>query len=143
MVKCFYMKKWILVFLIALGLNLIWENLHSVLYVHYQGGPITELILLRAALVDALIILGLILIVRLIPWLVKYDWLIILLGIIVSLIIEYWAIGSGRWLYKEIMPIIPLLKTGLTPTIQLGLLGYLSYRLVFKYGIVISNGETN
>ncbi len=50
------MKKWILVFVYAFGLNLIWENLHSFLYVHYKQGPITEFILVRAAISDALII---------------------------------------------------------------------------------------
>lgn len=129
------MKNWIFVFILAFGLNLIWENLHSPLYVHYQGEAITFLMLLRAALVDAFIILVLIRLLRLAPSFSKLSWLIILFGIIVSIIMEYWALGSGRWAYAETMPIIPLLEVGLTPTIQLGLLAYLTYKLVFQFAL--------
>jgi len=50
------MKKIFLIFVLSFLLNLIWENLQSFLYLSYQGGKITELILLRATLTDALII---------------------------------------------------------------------------------------
>lgn len=126
------MKKWILVFILAFGLNLIWENLHSLLYIHYKQGPITEFVLVRAALSDALIILGMIFFLSLIPTLSRWPWLIIVVGIIIAVGIEWWALGAGRWAYKDIMPIIPFLDIGLTPTIQLGLLGYIAYKLGFK-----------
>lgn len=123
------MKKWILTFIYAFGLNLIWENLHSFLYTDYKGGPINVFILVRASLVDAFIILGLIILFRLIFKKRRYSWVIILAGIIVSVFIEKWALGTGRWLYKDIMPIIPILNIGLTPAIQLGLLGYIVYMM--------------
>ena len=50
------MKKIFLLFSVAFGLNLIWENLHSFLYAQYQRGPITEFVLLRATLADAVMI---------------------------------------------------------------------------------------
>ncbi len=127
-----FMKKWILVFIFAFVLNLIWEWGHSFLYANYKGGAITEFILARAALTDAVIILGLIFVLRLSSILVRHSWLLILVGIIISILIEYWALSTGRWEYKDIMPIIPLLNTGLTPTIQLGLLSYIVYRISFK-----------
>jgi len=126
------MKKWILVFIFAFVLNLIWEWGHSFLYANYKGGAITEFILARAALTDAVIILGLIFVLRLSSILVRHSWLLILVGIIISILIEYWALSTGRWEYKDIMPIIPLLNTGLTPTIQLGLLSYIVYRISFN-----------
>jgi len=43
-------------FVLSFLLNLIWENLQSFLYLSYQAEKITELILLRATLTDALII---------------------------------------------------------------------------------------
>jgi len=34
-------------------------------------------------------------------------------------------------MYNELMPIIPILNVGLSPTIQLGLTGYLAYRAIW------------
>ena len=50
------MRKILLIFISAFVLNLIWENLHSFLYESYMGGKITEFILLRATLADAIMI---------------------------------------------------------------------------------------
>ena len=120
------------VFFTAFGLNLIWENLHSVLYLRYRGGEITEFILLRASLADAVIVFILIQILFLIPAFSKRPWLVIFGGVVISIIIELRALETGRWAYGGLMPIIPFLGTGLTPTIQLGLLSYLTYLLVFR-----------
>ncbi len=123
------MKKWIFVFLIAFGLNLIWENLHSVLYVHYRGGIITRFILFRAAIIDGIIVLTLLLFLTLL-FKTKYQpYLMIIVGIIVAVLLEIWALGQGRWAYQAIMPIIPVIKTGLSPTIQLALTGFLTYAI--------------
>lgn len=128
------MKKVFGVFVIAFLLNALWENTHSYLYMQYQGGSITEFILLRAALADALMITVLAL-----PFLLKQEWrkhawLIIPAGIIIAVGIEWWALGTGRWSYSPLMPLVPLFGTGLTPTIQLGLLGYLSYKFALYWG---------
>lgn len=125
-----HLKKLIFAFFIAFALNFVWENLHSFLYIHYKGGEITEFILLRASLVDALIIFFLIL-----PFvfLKKHSWLIILGGVIIAIIIELFALYTNRWNYTDTMPIIPIVNIGLTPTVQLGLLGYLTYNLIFKW----------
>lgn len=117
------------IFVFAFFLNLIWENLHSFLYVHYKGGEITEFILLRATLSDAVYIsLAAILILifsgkRMVVWISVFGLLL------TSIFIERLALGSGRWAYNSLMPIVPILRTGLTPTIQLAILGYLSFRL--------------
>ena len=50
------MKKLIIIFFLAFVFNVIWENLHSFLYSNYMGGKITEYILIRASLFDALLI---------------------------------------------------------------------------------------
>lgn len=126
------MKKIILIFFIAFILNLIWENLHSVLYDNYKGGEITQFILLRATLSDAIYIVFMVLPFIIFPNLKNKDWLIIIFGFIISISIEYYALGAGRWAYNSMMPIIPFLLVGLTPTIQLGILGYLSYKLEEK-----------
>ncbi len=92
-------------------------------------GPITQFILLHATFGDAVMITLIVLPFLFLPTFKKYDWIIIPIGIIIAVSIEWYALGVGRWAYNEYMPIIPLLKVGLTPTIQLGLLGYLSLKI--------------
>ncbi len=123
------MSKFLFIFVVAFGLNLVWENIHSLLYVHYKGGEITQFILARATLADAIMIAIITLPFVLAASWGKYSWLIILIGIIIAVSIEWHALGTNRWAYGSYMPIIPLLETGLTPTIQLGLLGYLSFKI--------------
>ncbi|MBU6427312.1 hypothetical protein KGQ27_03735 [Patescibacteria group bacterium] len=124
------MKKISLIFILSFILNLIWENLHSYLYADYMGGKITELILLRASVADAVIISLMSLPFVLIPSLKGKSWIIIFIGILFAVFIELYALNTGRWAYNGYMPLIPILGVGLTPVIQLGLLGYISYRFV-------------
>ena len=108
--------------------------MHSVFYDNYMGGKITELILLRASLVDAFIITIISLPFIYFLFFKKQSWMIIFIGIIISIGVEYWALGTHRWAYNSLMPIIPILGVGLTPAIQLGLLGYISFKIM-KYVI--------
>ena len=124
-----FFKKILFIFVVSFILNLIWENLHVFLYSNYRGGQITEFILVRATLADAVIITIIVAPFLFIASIKDKSWLIVIAGIIISIIIEFYALNTGRWSYNEWMPIIPLIKTGLTPTIQLGLLGFVSYRL--------------
>lgn len=124
------LKKIFLIFLLSFILNLIWENLHSYLYVGYMGGEITEFILLRASVADAVFITLISLPFVFIPSLKRKSRLIIFIGVLLAVFIELWALNTERWAYNEYMPIIPILGVGLTPTIQLGLLGYFSYRFI-------------
>ena len=121
------MKRLLSIFAISFVLNIVWENLHSYLYDNYMGGKITEFILLRASLADALAITILLIPFLYISFFRKRNWLVILGGIIISILIEWHGLGTGRWSYNDYMPIIPILSVGLTPTIQLGILGYLSF----------------
>lgn len=123
------MQRLFIIFLIAFGTNAIWENLHAFLYVHYRGGEITQFILLRAAVWDAVMISLLALPFLYIHYFRERSWLIIVFGVIVAVVLEWYALGTGRWAYAEMMPVIPILGTGLTPTIQLALLGYVAVRL--------------
>jgi len=125
-----YAKKLAWGFGLALALNWGWEAAHSRLYAHYQGGAITALILLRAAVVDAAIILALFFIAQQ----RKLNRTIVVVGggLIVAVGLELWALQTGRWAYNALMPIIPLLKTGLTPTLQLALTGYITRKIVYR-----------
>jgi hypothetical protein len=127
------MKKIFSIFFIAFVLNAVWENLHSVFYDNYMGGEITQFILLRASFWDAIIVVFITLPFIFYLPLKNKSWLIILAGIVVSIFIEYWGLGTGRWAYNSLMPIIPLFGIGLTPAIQLGLLGYISFKTVESF----------
>ncbi|MDO8510393.1 MAG: hypothetical protein Q7S15_02100 [bacterium] len=59
----------------------------------------------------------------------KRSWLIIPVGIALALVVELFALKTGRWAYNDFMPLIPLLSVGITPAIQLGLLGYTTFKL--------------
>ena len=122
-------RKLLSVFLLAFAFNFIWENLHSALYVHYKSGPISEFVLLRAAFADAIFITLLAALFIKIPYFQKRVWDSLIFGFVAAVILEVFALRTGRWAYQDIMPIVPLVKTGLTPTIQLGILSYLIYKI--------------
>jgi len=127
------MKKTVLIFVSAFVLNLIWENLHSVLYLNYQGGTITELILLQATLWDAIFISIICLPFVTYPKIKYPKFWIAISGLILAVLIEKFALATGRWAYDPSMPLIPVLNIGLTPAIQLGLSGFLSYTICDRW----------
>lgn len=122
-------KKLLLIFIYAFLFNLVWENLHSFLYAHYRGNEITQWILLRATLFDAIFIAALGTLFMSVAYLRDRQWLAVLFGIIAAVGIELYALQSARWAYNDSMPIIPLLRVGLTPTMQLGLLSYIIFHI--------------
>jgi hypothetical protein len=117
------------VFILAFFLNWAWEILHSALYLNYQGGPVTSFILFRAALADAAIILILIFAAQKLK--LNGSIFVILGGLVISIGIEIWSLQTGRWTYDSLMPIIPIIKTGLTPTVQLAAIGYVVQKAIF------------
>lgn len=123
------MKMILVVFFVAFVLNAIWENLHSFLYDSYRDGPITELILFRATLADAIMIAVIAAPFLYFPSFKKYRLLAVVVWIVVAILIEIYALSTGRWMYNEYMPLIPLLGIGFTPTIQLALLGFVSLKI--------------
>ena len=114
-------------FFVAFILNFIWEEAHRVLYVSYQGGDITQLILLRAALVDAVVITVLFGPLLFFTRGKRFLWISMLLALAFAVGLERFAFATDRWVYQPSMPLVPFLGTGLTPTIQLALLGVLAF----------------
>lgn len=125
-------KRLLLIFVLAFLLNAIWEHLHAGFYQNYQGGLITETVLTRAALFDASFI-------TLVSWgflifspLQKRLWLAFIVGLVFALGLELFALKTGRWAYNSLMPIIPIMKVGLSPTLQLGLINYFLLKLALS-----------
>lgn len=123
------MKKTSVIFLLAFFLNLVWENLHSFLYDNYMGGAITEFILIRASLFDALLITLILLPFLHFSLMKNRSWLIVIIATIVAIFNEWYGLGTDRWAYNLWMPILPIINIGLTPAVQLGLLGWVTYKL--------------
>lgn len=123
------MKRISTIFIVALILNLVWENLHSLLYDNYKGVEITQLILMKATLGDAVIITVITLPFLFLATFRKHLWGIAVIGFIVAIGIEWYALATDRWTYNMYMPIIPILSVWFTPTIQLALLGLLSFKI--------------
>lgn len=126
------MKKLFAVYILSFIFNTVWENLHSVLYVQYKGGEITEAILLYAALADAIYVTIAVAFVRAVPVLRARPYLFLMpFFIALAIGIEWWALETLRWTYSERMPIIPFVHTGLSPTLQLAVTGGLTWWIVF------------
>ena len=125
-----FMKKLALVYLLAFVVSWLWEVLHSALYLNYMGEAITGWVLFHVTIVDAVMILVLVFVGRKLG---KYKTLFILAGgFIIAIIIETWALQTGRWEYNFLMPIIPVIKTGLSPTIQLATTAYFVDKIIRK-----------
>lgn len=116
----------------AFVLNLVWEVAQVFGYSSLaESSTLNSLILcMVASFADAVITLGAYLLVALIRWNVGWwlaarfqDFLIFaVFGAISATLIELVAINRGIWSYGSYMPIVPLLKIGLLPLLQLTIL---------------------
>lgn len=95
------------------------------MYLNYQGGIITHFILIRASLADAIFISVLFSLTKVI----KKIWLFPVLAILLAFLIEWWALDTGRWAYNSLMPVVPILRVGLSPLIQLVVTGIISQKI--------------
>ena len=122
------MRKVFYLFILAFALNFIWEISQSFLYMpHYVG--ISGLIKVHfiASLGDVVILSIIFLLSYFIfgfnllkdKYSAKNLFVVIIIGLIIAVLIEKYALVTGRWEYNSAMPIIPLLKVGLTPVLQM------------------------
>lgn len=120
------MKKtqFILLGVIILILNLIWEFSHFQLYYDLTG--ISKVPHLLIASIGDLFFIGIIFLIisyknKTMHWIKnpnRSDYLLIVLfGSIISILIEVINLDLGRWAYREAMPVI--FGIGLSPLVQL------------------------
>ncbi len=113
-------------------LNLIWELAQgeSGLYLNHGGDVASMLRCTTATFGDILIVLGIYIIMTIIyrssDWILNMNqgkWVnLLLISLIAAIVVELWGLQTGRWSYSELMPIIPLIKIGLMPVLQMVLL---------------------
>ncbi|MFZ2975844.1 MAG: hypothetical protein WA055_04450 [Candidatus Moraniibacteriota bacterium] len=139
------MKKTAIFYLvISFILNFIWEVSQVGLYEpHFNGVLNLVSVHLKATMGDVIIFLiiyalmGLLL--RNVHWIVKDKVMLLvlaaILGFIFSVIVEKYALTTGRWKYNEIMPIIPYIKVGLVPVLQLTILVPLATFVTRRYAV--------
>ncbi len=132
-----YYFKYII--LISIPLNFIWEMSQMPLYKNMPWNLDTTLFCLVASLGDALMVLVIFFSVSFI--LKDKDWIMdltlqnilftFLVGFIIAVLVERFALVDNMWSYSELMPIIPF-DVGLSPVLQMVILPLLIFRIIKK-----------
>jgi len=133
-------KQIIFLSLIAFVLHVIWENMQAPLFQGYVSFIAHFPMCLVGTVGDVAITLFVYFIVALLKndfnWIAtlnKKDIIIlVVIGFLIAVGIEWRALLFGRWAYADAMPIIPYLKVGLLPILQMTLLLPLSMYLTKK-----------
>lgn len=120
-------KQIIYLSLIAFVLHVIWENTQAPLFQGYASFVAHFPICFIGTVGDVAITLFVYFIIALLKndfnWIVtlnKKDIVVLaVIGFLIAMGIEWRALLEGRWAYAEAMPIIPYLKVGLAPIIQM------------------------
>jgi hypothetical protein len=122
-------------FLIAVGINFIWEMAQMPLYENMPFDSVYAWWLcFRASLGDGVIVL----LIWSAGWALfrTRAWfhplrgansvVLVVTGAVIAVAIEIHALGAGRWAYTDLMPIVPVAGVGLSPLIQLLVLPWIS-----------------
>jgi len=121
-------------------LHFIWESFHVSLYGGYENLSPYLPITLWATLGDVLYTFGAFLLWFVVRKRVAFTnaargadyFFFVLAGFAIALFVEYKALTLGSWYYLPEMPIIPFLKVGLTPVLQMTILLPLSIFITEK-----------
>lgn len=117
----------VVLFMVAVAVNFVWEMTQSVLFVPMGGWAQGTWRCFVASLGDGVIVL----IIAAIGWLWfrRADWMVrpgiggyVLMataGIAIAVLIEHYAVATGRWAYTERMPLLPIVHVGLVPMLQM------------------------
>lgn len=123
------------VLMIGFLLNLIWENAQAPLYKGYNGFFGHFWICFAASVVDALVLLLLYTLLAMfnhsLYWFLdarvwQHGFLVIIGGLL-AVWFEKWALGAEQWSYTNAMPVVPSLDVGLLPFLQLMTLPWLTF----------------
>lgn len=113
---------------IAFAVNLVWEMAQMPLYRDMPFDSLKAwLFCVRASVGDAVIIVGIWAGGRVLFGTTRWTTpvaalpllLLVVVGAAIAIGIEHVSIAAGRWEYSALMPVVPLIETGLSPLIQL------------------------
>lgn len=140
--KSFMPIKFIRLILFIFGMNFIWEIFQMPLYKNHSIGFLdTVLIHLEASLGDLLIFVIIYLLgfmaFRNSAWFFQKNHAPFIFsmacGFFIAVVIEKYALATGRWEYDTLMPVIPLIRVGLTPILQMIILPTIIIRIARKF----------
>jgi len=113
---------------VAFALHLIWENVQAPLYAEYTLSWHNFFICFLGTVGDVGITVAVfvfLLVVKSFYWdmLTRQDYtILIVLGFFIAVLIEQNALLLQAWSYTEAMPLIPYVRVGLTPVLQMTVL---------------------
>ncbi|SMP76382.1 hypothetical protein [Noviherbaspirillum suwonense] len=133
-----YIKQVLLLFIIAVALNYLWEVAQAPLYAGLEDWNSVWRHCFVAALGDGILVW----LIFVVGWLTfrRFDWYVqpngqalavmLAAGLSIGIGIEWMAVNMlGRWAYTVDMPLLPGLDVGLVPVVQMLLLPPLIFRI--------------
>ena len=123
---------------IAFGLNYLWETIQCSRFFIHLDGKATPAAMVVATLGDVAMTWFAQVVIAAVSrswlWLLeRWRWpqwtLLVALALVLSLLVEYWALGAARWAYTNINPRIPRTAISALPVAQLVLLFPLTFGL--------------
>jgi hypothetical protein len=136
------LKQGLLVFIVGVALNYLWELAQAPLYAGLQDWGRVWWHCLVAALGDGLLIW----LILVIGWLVfgRFEWYVfpsystlgvmLAAGLSIGIGVEWIALNIlGRWAYAAAMPLLPGLNIGLVPVLQMLVLPPLIFHLASRW----------
>ncbi|MGC9313097.1 MAG: hypothetical protein ACP5IA_10435 [Sediminispirochaetaceae bacterium] len=131
----------LILFAVSAGINYIWEMLQMPLYEDMPfGAPGSWILCFRASIGDGFIILFIwalgSAVFRSPTWFKPLTWrgtaLLLLSGLFIAAGIELHALAAGRWAYSALMPLLPVLRVGLSPVLQLLFLPFICMQVSYR-----------
>lgn len=139
-------KQIIFLSLIAFLLHVIWENAQAPLFQGYTSFSDHFSICFLGAVGDVVITLFVFIIIALLKS--DFNWIATLnkkdvavlavIGFFIAVGIEWRALLFEGWAYADAMPIVPYLRVGLLPIVQMTLLLPLSVFIMGKFSVILN-----
>lgn len=133
-----YVKQALLIFIVAVALNYLWEVAQAPLYLGFEDWNSVWWHCVVAALGDGILVW----LIFVVGWITfkRFEWYVhpsgralavmLVAGLLIGVGIEWVAINKlGRWAYTVHMPLLPGLDVGLVPTLQMLLLPPVIFRI--------------
>lgn len=137
-----YIKQVLLIFIVAVTLNYLWEVAQAPLYVGLEGWSSVWWHCFVAALGDGILVW----LIFVVGWITfrRFDWcthpnrkafaVMLVAGLFIGIGIEWVAVNKlSRWAYTLDMPLLPRLDAGLVPVLQMLLLPPAIFRIAARW----------